>query len=379
MIFDYITLKIIWFILIAILLAGFAIMGGSDMGVSALLPMVGKKDDERRVLINTIGPMWEGNQVWLILAAGAIFAAWPIAYATAFSGMYYALFLVLATLIIRPPGFDYRSKINSLKWRKAWDVCLFLSGVVPALVFGVGVGNLFLGVPFYFDITAMPFYTGTFFGLLNPFALLIGLVSLGLLCTQGALFIQAKTEGVLQARAKIMSRLFGLLFIASFILAGFWVHKVLIGYQITFIPDLNTAMSVQAKTVERLAGAWSGNYQQWPYFWAVPFLTICFVLCSMMLSTFNYVKTAVLVHSCAILGCVATAATALFPFVMPSSRFPSHSLTVWDVASSHMTLQWMFWAVVILLPIVLLYTTWVVRVFRGPLREETVAANPDSY
>ncbi len=379
MIFDYFTLKIIWFVAISLLLTGFAVMGGSDMGVSALLPIIGKKEDERRVLINTIGPMWEGNQVWLILAAGAIFAAWPIAYATAFSGLYYALFLVLITLIIRPPGMDYRAKINDVRWRKLWDTCLFLSGVVPAFVFGVGIGNLFIGVPFYFDSTAMPFYTGSFWALLNPFALLVGGVSLCLLCTQGALFIQAKTEGLLQARAQKSARLFGLLFILTFILAGVWIHKILVGYQITSIPDLNTSISVQAKTVERLVGAWSSNFQQKPYLWLVPGLTIVTVLLAMILATFNRAKTAVLVHSVAILGCVFTAGSALFPFVMPSSRTPNHSLTVWDVVSSHMTLQWMFWAAAILLPIVLLYTTWVVRVFRGPLRQDTVIANPDSY
>lgn len=379
MIFDYFTLKIIWFIAISLLLTGFAIMGGSDMGVSALLPIIGKKDDERRVLINTIGPMWEGNQVWLILGAGAIFAAWPIAYATAFSGLYYALFLVLITLIIRPPGFDYRSKINDLKWRKFWDTCLFLSGVVPAFVFGVGIGNLFIGLPFYFDSTAMSFYTGGFWALLNPFSLLVGLVSLCLLCTQGALFIHAKTEGLLQARAKKSARLFGLLFVLTFMLAGIWVHKILLGYNITSIPDLNTSMSVQAKTVERLVGAWGRNYEQVPFLWLIPLFTIVTALLAMGLAIAKRAKMAVLLHSFTILGCVSTAGSALFPFVMPSSRRPNHSLTVWDVVSSHMTLQWMFWAAAILLPIVLLYTTWVVRVFRGPVRQDTVIANPESY
>jgi cytochrome d ubiquinol oxidase subunit II len=377
--FDYFTLKIIWFVVISFLLAGFAIMGGSDMGVSALLPVIGKKDDERRVLINVIGPLWEGNQVWFVLAGGAIFAAWPIAYATAFSGLYYALFLVLATLIIRPPGIDYRSKINQLRWRKFWDACLFLSGAVPALVFGIGVGNLFIGLPFYFDVTAMPFYTGTFWALFNPFSLLVGLVSLFLLCSQGALFIQAKTHGELQARAKKTARLFALLFVFSFILAGVFVHKVLLGYQITAILDLNTSLSVQAKTVERIVSAWGANYEKLPYLWAVPGLTIFAVFSALIFATFNRAKTAVFLHSMAILGCVSTAAIALFPFVMPSSRTPSHSLTIWDVVSSHMTLQWMFFAAVVLMPIVLAYTAWAIRVFRGPLREESVIANPDSY
>lgn len=379
MIFDYFTLKIIWFVLISLLLIGFAIMGGSDMGVSALLPIIGKKDDERRVLINTIGPMWEGNQVWFILAAGAIFAAWPIAYATAFSGLYYALFLVLGTLIIRPPGFDYRSKINDIKWRQFWDGCLFLSGAVPSLVFGIGIGNLFIGVPFYFDATAMPFYTGSFWALFNPFALLVGLVSLFLLCTQGALFLQAKTQGLLQARAQKSARLLGLLFILTFILAGIWVHKILLGYHITSIPDLSTAIPVQAKTVERMVGAWGNNYQQVPYLWLIPGLTVVTAILVILLSSFKQAKTAVFFHSMVILGCVFTAGSALFPFVMPSSRTPSHSLTVWDVVSSHMTLQWMFWAVVLLLPIVLGYTAWVISVFRGPVRQDTVIANPDSY
>lgn len=379
MMLDYVTLKVIWFILMAILLSGFAIMGGSDMGVSVLLPIIGKKDEDRRVLINTIGPMWEGNQVWLILAGGAIFAAWPVVYATAFSGLYYALLLVLLALIIRPPGIDYRSKIDNLKWRKLWDGCLFLSGFVPALIFGVGVGNLFIGMPFYFDVTAMPYYTGTFFGLLNPFSLLVGLVSLCLLCTQGALFIQAKTQNELQERARKFARIFGLLFLACFVLAGFIVHKILLGYQIVSIGDVNTALAVPAKTVERAIGAWGHNYQQMPYLWLVPGATLFLLCLSLLLSSFNHAKTAVFTHSLAILGTVATAASALFPFVMPSSRILSHSLTIWDVVSSHVTLQWMFLVGIILLPIILLYTTWALRVFRGPIRAETVKANPDSY
>ena len=167
---DYATLKFIWWLLVGVLLVGFAIMDGHDMGVGTLLPFVGKDDVERRVVINTVGPHWDGNQVWFITGGGAIFAAWPLVYATAFSGFYWAMLIVLWALFFRPVGFDYRSKINNATWRKTWDWGLFVGGAVPPLIFGVAFGNLLLGVPFQFDDHLVSTYTGSFWALLNPFA-----------------------------------------------------------------------------------------------------------------------------------------------------------------------------------------------------------------
>ena len=172
--FDYESLRLIWWLLVGVLLIGFAVMDGHDMGVGTLLPFVGRDDVERRVIINTVGPHWDGNQVWFITAGGAVFAAWPLVYAAAFSGFYWAMLAVLWALFLRPTGFDFRSKIENPRWRKGWDWGLFVGSTVPPIIFGVAFGNLLQGVPFYFDTDLMPHYTGSFWQLLNPFALALG-------------------------------------------------------------------------------------------------------------------------------------------------------------------------------------------------------------
>src|SRR5437870_3630562 len=178
---DYEALRVIWWLLLGALLIGFAIMDGFDLGVGATFRFVGRTDEERRALLESIEPVWDGNQVWFILAGGAVFAAWPLLYAASFSGLYLAMFVLLVALILRPVGFGYRNKSTDAGWRNAWDWALFLGGAVPALLFGVAFGNLFLGLPFHFDELERPVYTGGFLGLLRPFALLAGLVSLSML------------------------------------------------------------------------------------------------------------------------------------------------------------------------------------------------------
>ena len=201
LIFEYTTLRLIWWVLLGVLLIGFAVTDGFDMGVGALLPFVAKTDTERRVAINTVGPVWEGNQVWFILGGGAIFAAWPALYALSFSGFYLAMFLVLFALILRPVGFKYRSKRESIAWRRNWDWALFVGGAVPALIFGVAVGNALEGVPFHFTDDLRPIYEGNLFGLLNPLALYCGLVSLSMLVMHGAAWLAFKAEGPVADRA----------------------------------------------------------------------------------------------------------------------------------------------------------------------------------
>ena len=204
--FDYATLKVIWWLLVGVLLIGFAIMDGHDMGVGTLLPFVGKTDNERRVVINTVGPHWDGNQVWFITGGGAIFAAWPLVYATAFSGFYWAMLAVLWALFFRPVGFDYRSKIDNPVWRKTWDWGLFVGGAIPPLIFGVAFGNLLQGVPFHFDNNLASYYTGSFWALLNPFALLCGLVSTTMITFHGAVYLAHRTEGAIGARSRNASQ-----------------------------------------------------------------------------------------------------------------------------------------------------------------------------
>ncbi len=370
--FDYFTLKIIWWLLVGALLIGFAVLDGFDLGVGALLPFVAKTDDERRVLINSIGPTWEGNQVWFITAGGALFAAWPLVYSAAFSGFYWALLLVLFALFFRPVGFEYRSKVAAPRWRSAWDWGLFVGGAVPALVFGVAFGNLLQGVPFTFDDLLRPYYSGNFFALLNPFALLTGVVSLSMLVMHGAVYLQMRTEGEIARRARRAVRLFGLIFIAAFVLAGVWQAFGIQGYRITATPDPGGVVVPLAKTVEKAAGAWMANYSSHSWMWLAPLLAVGGGLLVLLLSAGGRGGGAFVFSAAALAGTILTAGFAMFPFVMPSSTFPNASLTAYDAVSSHRTLNLMFVAVVIFLPLVLLYTSWVYRVLRGKVTEKRI-------
>jgi cytochrome bd ubiquinol oxidase subunit II len=370
--FDYFTLKIIWWLFVGVLLIGFAIMDGFDLGVGALLPFVAKTDDQRRVLLNSIGPTWEGNQVWFITGGGALFAAWPLVYATAFSGFYWALLLVLFALFFRPVGFEYRSKVADPRWRNAWDWGLFVGGAVPALVFGVAFGNLLQGVPFTFDDMMRPYSSGSFFGLLNPFALLTGVVSLSMLVMHGAVYLQMRTEGEISLRACRAARIFGLIFIAAFILAGVWQAYGLQGYRIASAPDPAGVVVPLAKTVEKAAGAWMANYAAHPWMWLAPALAVGGGLLALLLSTLGRAGAAFIFSAAALAGTILTAGFAMFPFVMPSSTFPNASLTVYDAVSSHRTLNLMFVAVALFLPVVLLYTSFVYRVLRGKITEKRI-------
>jgi cytochrome d ubiquinol oxidase subunit II len=370
--FDYFTLKIIWWLFVGVLLIGFAVMDGFDLGVGALLPFVAKTDDERRVLINSIGPTWEGNQVWFITGGGALFAAWPLVYAAAFSGFYWALLLVLFALFFRPVGFEYRSKLADPRWRSAWDWGLFIGGAVPSLVFGVAFGNLLQGVPFTFDDLLRPYYSGSFFGLLNPFALLTGVVSLSMLIMHGAAYLQMRTEGALARRARGAARVFGIVFIAAFVLAGVWQAYGVVGYRMVAFPDPGTAFSPLVKTVEKATGAWMANYSANPWMWLAPVMAVSGGVLALLLSSAGRGGAAFVFSAAALAGTILTAGFAMFPFVMPSSTFPNSSLTAYDAVSSHRTLNIMFVAVAVFLPVVLLYTSWVYRVLRGKVTEKRI-------
>ncbi len=370
--FDYLTLKMIWWLLVGALLIGFAVMDGFDLGVGALLPFVARTDDERRVLLNCIGPTWEGNQVWFITAGGALFAAWPLVYAAAFSGFYWALLLVLFALFFRPVGFEYRSKVADPRWRAAWDWGLFVGGAVPALVFGVAFGNLLQGVPFTFDGFMRPFYGGSFFGLLNPFALLTGIVSLAMLVMHGAIYLTLRTEGGIAARALRAARLAGTVFVAAFVLAGVWQAYGIEGYRITAMPDPGGVLSPLAKSVEKSSGAWMANFAAYPWMWLAPVMAVAGAALAVLLAGARRAGAAFVMSAAAPAGTILTAGFAMFPFVMPSSTFPNAGLTAFDAVSSHRTLNLMFVAVVLFLPIVLLYTSWVYRVLRGKVTEKRI-------
>lgn len=376
---DYQTLRLIWWALLGVLLIGFAIMDGYDLGIGTLLPFAARADEERRILINLMGPTWEGNQVWLILGGGAIFAAWPALYATSFSGFYLAMIAILLALILRPVGFKFRGKIQDPRWRNLWDWALFIGGFVPALIFGVAVGNVLLGVPFGLDATLRPSYSGNFFGLLRPFPLLAGLVSLFMLVTHGAAVISARTSGPMTERARSYGRLAALATLVLFALAGVWIAYGIEGYAVTSQQDAFGPSNPFGKTVVLETGRWLANFRAHDWMWAGPALGLLGPLVAFAGLSARSGKLAIAGSSLAIIGIIATAGLALFPFLLPSSLDPKVSLTVWDASSSHLTLFVMLLATAVFLPIILAYTTWVFYVMRGPVSADSIGRNPNAY
>jgi len=373
---DYETLRFIWWLLLGLLLIGFAVMDGFDLGVAMWLPLIGRTDIERRILINSIAPTWEGNQVWFILGGGAIFAAWPALYGLSFSGFYLPMLMVLLALILRPVGFKYRSKLKHASWRGIWDRCLFISGFVPALLFGVAVGNVLQGVPFYFNEHLRAFYTGGFWSLLNPFALLSGLLSVCMLAMHGAYFLVIKTAGRLQIRAKRAARLSSLLTLVLFALGGLYLYYFIGGYQVSSPLPHDGPSNPLHKTVVNGAAAWFNNYKTWPLTQLIPLAGLVFA----PLATFllRYPILAFCASALSVSSIIATVGISMFPFILPSSSNPNHSLMVWDASSSQLTLFVMLIVTVIFLPLVLLYTAWAYRVMRGKVTEETIMNNEHS-
>ncbi len=369
---DYETLRIIWWLLLGVLLIGFAVTDGFDLGVGTLLPFVAKTDTERRIAINSIGATWEGNQVWLILGGGAIFAAWPPLYAVSFSGFYLAMFAILLALILRPVAFKYRSKRNSAGWKAGWDWALFVGGFVPSLILGVAVGNVLQGVPFRFDGDMRIFYEGSFFALLNPYALLCGLLSVAMLVMHGAAWLLVKTDGVVAERARRFGMAAALVVIVLFALGGLFLWIGIDGYRIASAIDVEGPSNPLLKTVEHSAGAWLANYGNHPWMTIAPVLGFLGAAAALLAMLGRREVTVLLFSKLAIFGIISTVGLSMFPFILPSSLDPRSSLTVWDASSSHLTLFIMLVVAVIFLPIVLAYTAWVYRMLWGKVDEATV-------
>ena len=375
---DYEFLRIIWWVLVIVLLIGFSVTDGFDMGVTALLPVAGKKEVEKRIMINSIAPHWDGNQVWLLTAGGAIFAAWPIVYSVAFSGFYIALFLVLAALFFRPIGFEYRAKIDNPTWRAVWDWGLFAGGFVPALVFGVPFGNLLQGVPFELNELSQVTYTGSFFALLNPFALLCGVLSLAMLVTHGANWLQMKTTAELRNRARAITQIGALVTLITFVLAGVWL-SFKEGYVVTSVLDHFAPSSpASGKEVAVEVGAWFKNFNETPALWIFPALVVIGALLNVVASKANRCGFAFFFSVLTMAGVIITAAVSMFPFVMPSSTHPAQSLLMWDATSSELTLTLMFYLALVFVSISLLYTIWSYYKMFGRLDESFVEDNKNT-
>lgn len=371
-------LRVIWWVLLGVLLIGFALTDGFDFGVGVLLPFVAKTDVERRIAINTIGPVWEGNQVWFILGGGAIFAAWPTLYAVSFSGLYLALFIILFALIIRPTAFKYRSKKDDPRWRQNWDMAIFVSGFIPALLFGVAMGNVLQGVPFHLTEDLQSLYTGYFFQLLNPFALLAGIVSLSMMVMHGAAWLCVKAEGPVAARARTFGAWAALITITTFILAGIWLLIGIEGYRFVNEVDYSGPSNPLFNEVVR-EGTWLITYQERPWITIAPVLGIVGAFLAWRRFRSNREVAILLWSKLSLFGIISTAGLTTFPFILPSSTDPNSSLTVWDSSSSQLTLFVMLISTIIFMPLIMLYTAWVYKVLWGKVTEDDITDNNSSF
>lgn len=335
-------LPTVWFIIIAVLWTGYFVLEGFDFGVGMLLPVLGKGTDavdtekRRRVLINTIGPVWDGNEVWLLTAGGATFAAFPHWYATLFSGFYLPLLLILLALIVRNLGFEYRQKRESTTWKSRWDLAIVIGSFVPALLWGVAFTNIVRGVP----IDAQKEYVGNLFTLLNPIALLGGLVTLSLFLTHGAIFVALKTDGPIRQDARRLATRVGAIAAALAV-----VYLLIIGIQSGSVASWITTVIA---AVALLAGLYANLRDREGWAFIGTFVTIAFA--------------------------VATLFLVLHPDVMPSTIDPAYSLTIENASSSHYTLTIMTWVAVIFTPIVILYQSWTYWVFRKRIRVQNIPA-----
>ncbi len=378
--FDYETLRVIWWALMGVLLIGFALTDGYDLGVASLLPWVAKTDAERRMVINSVGPTWEGNQVWFILGGGAIFAAWPHVYAVSFSGFYLAMFVVLSALILRPVGFKYRSKRPDPAWRTRWDWALFVGGFVPALVFGVAVGNVLQGAPFRIDSDLRSFYEGSFLDLFTPFTLLCGLLSVAMLVLHGAAWLAMKVErGPVHDRARLVGSVAAIATIALFAVGYAFVAYGDVGYRITSVVDPAGPSNPLRTTAEQVAGGWLTNFALYPWMVAAPLMGFVGAVLAFVGIRRGAEVLAFAGSSSAAVGIIATVGCSMFPFILPSSIDAHSSLTVWNASSTHRTLRIMLFVTVVFLPIVLAYTAWAYKVMFGRVTTEEVRTNPDFY
>ncbi len=373
--FDYETIRLIWWLFIGVVGIAFALTEGFDFGVSTLLPFVGKTDLERRVIINTVGATWEGNQTWLVLLGGAIFAIWPPVYATLFSGLYVAMLLMLFALFFRPAGFDYRSKLSNPLWRNSWDWALFLGGTLPPVLLGVLVGNLILGLPFHLDQDLRTFYDGSFWALLSPFALACGVTGLLLTTFHGALFLKWRTEGVIQDRATLAVELLGPVLLAALTVVTLWVFLVIDRPEITQMAATDAPSNPLHKSVIAAGASWMQHFLAYPWMLLAPISGFTGVGLAWLLGKGQSTMSAFMFSSLGIVGVALTVGFGLFPFLLISSVDPRSSLTLWDASSSHSTLLLSFWITVVFLPIVVLYTRWVYKIIWGSITEKTVLNN----
>lgn len=333
-------LQTIWFLLIAVLWIGYFVLEGFDFGVGMLLPQVSSNEADRRAVLTTLGPVWDGNEVWLLVAGGATFAAFPEWYATLFSGFYLPLFLILVGLIVRGVAFEYRSKYGRAEWRQRWDIAIVISSAIPSLLWGVAFSNIVRGVPIE-EINGNLEYTGGFFNLLNPYALLGGVVTLTVFLTHGAIFLSLKTAGTIRTKARKLATRYGIISAVAAVTYLIWT--------ISAMPERKTTVTALAGSVALFWVAALAMNLRGREGWSFTFSAI------------------------AILSFVATLFNALYPKVMPSSLGSQFDLTITNASSTDYTLKTMTVVAVIMTPLVLIYQGWTYWVFRKRVSANQIA------
>jgi len=375
--FEYETLKVIWWVLIGVLLIGFMVTDGFDMGVGALLPVIGQTDTEKRVMINSIAPHWDGNQVWLITAGGALFAAWPMVYATVFSSLYVAMYLVLIGLWLRPLALEYRAKVESKVWKQACDAAITFAGVFPPVLFGVAFGNLIQGLPFSLDSLLMVSYHGSFIELINPFSLLCSLVALSMTLTQGGAWLLIKTKGAIYTKARTTTQMSALATFVFMIIGGLALDQ-LMGFQVVSTLDHNAVSNPLNKVVIGGEGMWLSNFENHTWMWFAPLGSVAFPMLTFIFARLKKDLAAFISSSLSNTSIILTAGFTMFPFIVPSTINPNFSLTLWDATSSELTLNIMTGVAFVMVPIILGYTAFSYRTMFGRLDNEYVEQNSHS-
>jgi cytochrome bd ubiquinol oxidase subunit II len=338
------NLQTIWFLLIAVLWVGYFILEGFDFGVGVLLPFVSKNEADRRAVLTTLGPVWDGNEVWVLVAGGATFAAFPEWYATLFSGFYLPLFLILTSLIVRGVAFEYRSKYGKAQWRQRWDVAIVIASFLPALLWGVAFANIVRGVPIEKSADGYLEYVGGFFNLLNPYALLGGVVTLTVFLTHGAIFLALKTDGAIRERSRALAIRIGLVAAVAAVAFLAWTNVALSEFN-ALVFGLSALVAV---------------------FWLAGLFAVlkvregwAFIFSAGTIATF-----------------VSTLFYALYPRVMPSSLGSEFDLTITNASATENTLTVMSWVAVVMTPLVLIYQGWTYWVFRKRVSASQIS-NPE--
>lgn len=372
---SYGVLKIIFWCILCFLFSGFAIMDGHVIGVGSLLPFLGKTDEERRVIINAVASHWEGNQVWLISGVGLTFAAFPLIYSTLFSVFYWVIIIALWTLFLRPVGFDYRSKIQDIRWRKFWDFILFLGSFIPSIVFGIIVGNLLQGIPFYFNEQMVSFYLGSFSDFLNPFAIFCGIISSLILIFHGAIYLMHITEDSIYDRSYKVVKFTGILILILFSIAGLIIYYYIPGYHVSSHIDISSYSTPLDKKVIREVGLWLYNYKS-PFTIIIPIFAYIGILLAIFFEKYKKTLLSFVFSSIGVSSIVLTVALSMFPFILPSSYGSyTSSLTVWDSVSSKRSLIVMLLVIILFVPMILFYTRWAYKVLSGKITVAYVKKN----